>query len=54
MGEWLRGRAQAHRRAANTYARTKQTTEAEVSRRVAVELDDLARVLGDYIAAAQR
>lgn len=52
VAEWLRGKAQMHRRAAATYKRTEQPTEAEVSRRVAAELVDLAQQLDEYNAAA--
>lgn len=53
VAEWLRGKAQMHRRAAATYSRTEQKPEAEISRRVAAELVDLAEQLDAYNAAAE-
>lgn len=50
MAEWLRGKAQVHRRAAATYARTGEKRAAELHRRVAAELGDLAQEADAYLA----
>lgn len=50
VGEWLRGKAQIHRRAAATYARTGEKRAAELHRRVAAELGDLALEADQYLA----
>lgn len=49
LADWLRGRAKAHKRAAQTYARTARPTDAEIARGVARELTDLA----DELVAAE-
>lgn len=50
VAEWLRGKATAHRRAAATYARTGEQRAAEVHRRIAVELGDLAVEVDAFVA----
>lgn len=50
VAEWLRGKATMHRRAAATYARTGEARAAELHRRVAVELGDLAVEADAYTA----
>lgn len=42
IADWLRGRATAHRRAAQTYTRTARPADAEIARGVATELVEIA------------
>lgn len=50
VGEWLRGKATVHRRAAATYARSGEERSADLHRRIAAELADLAIDCDAYLA----
>lgn len=53
VAEWLRGKAQSYQRGAATCTRDGRKADAEVYRRVAAELGDVAQDVDAYLAAAQ-